>query len=467
MEDLVLNRLFFAVLAISIIILLIFRLYLKLLHNYHLTIQKSLLLFATKDLPFYYSSYAIKQECLRKFFSKKPTTLGVLSHIAMKNITLAFPLVSHQILTKKTSLPILLLDAKISLLLNHRERFSHIMQNLKTPSFIAPTAIKAQYLYLSSLNEMYLTDMLSASSHCSQALRLYQKLGYIYEEAECYMVLMHIYRISGVQDVAFSMLQEAEKIYNHLAISAKQSEVQAYFGLIELGRENYDVAMQYLLKAAETAQKNNLVNICTSIYNWLGLTSFLNNELNKAEQYLKKVLVKQQTAENVAFAAEMLARIYKTQQNYKQSLRYTEQALIANRQVQNSAGIFESLYLKAEIHYQQKEYATSKNILVELVRHKSPPSTIYYPANAYTLLGLINMQEGELNMAETYFKQAADLEHGRNRLKGAAIDFNNLAELARIKNLPEDAERYLNQAIEYAEKINDEDLKSYLLSKRI
>ncbi len=467
MEDLVFNRLFFAVLAISVIIFAIFKLRFKLLHNCRIAAQKSLGAFTERELPFYYSSYALKQECVRKFFRLKPTVYGVLSRAAMKNIKLAAPLIRRKTQTAEQPSDILLLDAQVSLLLNDRERFGHIMQNLALVPLFAPQRLKAQYLYLSAHHEMYLTDMLSASEHCSSALRLYQKLGFMYEEAECFMTLMHIYRISGVQDVAFSMLQEAEKLYKCLHMGAKLAEVQAYFGLIELGRENYAVAAAYLVKAAEIARNYNLTDTRISVYNWLGLAKYLSGKPARAKYYFQKVWTVQATDEARAFATEMLARIYKDEGRYKQALRFAERALAANRRAGNSAGIFESLYLKAEILYVRQEFAESKKILTELIRRKSPPSSIYYPANAYTLLGVINLREENLDIAETLFKQAADLEHGHNRLKGAAIDFNNLAELARMKNMPEEAERYLNQAVEYAEKVNDEKLKAYLLSKRI
>jgi hypothetical protein len=74
-------------------------------------------------------------------------------------------------------------------------------------------------------------------------------------------------------------------------------------------------------------------------------------------------------------------------------------------------------------------------------------------------------KEHNLSQARTLFKQAADLEHAQNRLKGAALDYNNLAELERLEGSETVAKTYLEQAIRYAEEIEDEELKSYLQSK--
>ena len=102
-----------------------------------------------------------------------------------------------------------------------------------------------------------------------------------------------------------------------------------------------------------------------------------------------------------------------------------------------------------------------------LIKHaeKAPAFTTFYPANAYTLLGLINLRQDRLNTARTLFKQAIDLENSQNRIKGAAIDYNNLAELALREGSGEEARTYLQQALSYAEMLEDEELKNYLKAK--
>lgn len=422
------------------------------------------MLFKQKELPFYYSSYAIKQEYFHKFFHLKPQLEIVLSRAAMKNIYLAAPLIKRTI-RRTENLHLYLLDAQISLLLNNRSRFHHIIEHTKINLSKIPLHLKAQYLYLSALNKLYLTDMLSASQQCSAALKIYQKLNFTYETAECYQALAHIYRISGVHDVAFTMLKEAQKAYSLINMKAKIAEINAYLGLNEIGRENYKTAHQYLITALEITNQYKLFQTRSAIYNWLGLTRYLNQNLQRAKYYFQKAWTSNQTPESKAFATEMLARIYLQQQNYRQALTFAKRAFITNKQIQNPAGIFENLYLQAEILYILEKYSESEAILTRLIRRKSAPSTIFYPANAYTLLGLVNLKKNNLTAAETLFKQAADLEHSQNRLKGAAIDYNNLAEIAHQQGMYEMAATYLKQALSYAESINDKELISYLSSK--
>ena len=150
---------------------------------------------------------------------------------------------------------------------------------------------------------------------------------------------------------------------------------------------------------------------------------------------------------------------------YPQALNCAGEALALHRLDNHRPGIFENLYLKAEILYASNDYEQSAEILTALIKEKTPAFTTFYPANAYTLLGLINLRQDRLNAARTLFKQAVDLENSQNRIKGAAIDYNNLAELALREGSGEEARTYLQQALSYAEMLEDEELKNYLKAK--
>ncbi|MBQ2884921.1 MAG: hypothetical protein IJE43_14280, partial [Alphaproteobacteria bacterium] len=165
------------------------------------------------------------------------------------------------------------------------------------------------------------------------------------------------------------------------------------------------------------------------------------------------------------FAQEMLARINLKNNKLKQALTNVNKAIRSYQQTKHHVGIFENLYLKAEILYQKEDFKQSKDILTALIKQKMPHSTTYYPANAYTLLGLINLAENNINLATTLFKQALDLEHSQDRLKGAIVDYNNLAEISKIKGDKDEENKYLNLALNYAKEIDDKELIQYLEKK--
>lgn len=466
MKDFGIKALFFAEIILGVIITVIFIVRFRFLKYCKNKAETWLSYYQKKDIPFYYSSYAIKQACKYDFSGKSyPTADRLITHAMLcPNSLDILPWVKKARLEHPENFALPLLKAHIYLSADKPVQFRHTMQNLRLP-LTAAKHEKAQYYYFSALNELYETNMGKASEFCSKALKIYQKLGFVYEEAECYLLLTQIYRITGIFDVAETMLKEADKHFRQLKMTAKKAECMAYYGLISFGREQYDFAIRYLAGAAAIAKRNKLIRSYADINNWLGLAFYMNRKSGKAEKHFLIALKNAQTKECKAYAAEMLSRIRYQNRDYKNALKYINAALSVSDFQVNPAGFLENLYIKAEILFAKQDNIQSKKILTRIIRKKLPPSTPFYAANAYTLLGLIHLKENDLNKAKTLFKEAADLEHGKNRLKGAAVDYNNLAEIARIEGNTKVAEIYLKQALTYAKDIEDKELQAYLKAK--
>ena len=86
MKDFGLQLLFFAEIIIGLSIAVVFIVRFRLLKYCKISAQESLIPFKTKDLPFYYSSYAVKQECVRHFFHLPPDINSVLMQEAANDI---------------------------------------------------------------------------------------------------------------------------------------------------------------------------------------------------------------------------------------------------------------------------------------------------------------------------------------------------------------------------------------------
>jgi hypothetical protein len=465
LKDLIINRLFFIELgfiALFIAMILLRLRYIKLCKNLQ---NKYLNLASNKDIPIFYSSSLIKQEAIAKFFKLPFKKETALKRALVKNITTNIKLLERTIKNHPTNYRLLLLYAKVCLLNGNQTTFDHILETIKIP-FYAPKYCKANYYYLRAQYNLHQTDMMSASKDFSKALKLYKKLHFSYEEAECYLALSQTYRISGIYDVAYTMLKEAKKIFSLLKIDAKTAEATAYMGLIELGRENYTPAKEYLNDALQICQNANKPKTLNDIKNWQGLIMFLEKDYKNSKKYYTEIEKSPEASlQSKGFAEEMLARISLKNNQLKNALSYANKAIKTYQQTNHAVGIFENLYLKAEILYQKEDFKQSKDILSALIKQKTPHSTIYYPANAYTLLGLINLAENNINLATTLFKQALDLEHSQDRLKGAIVDYNNLAEISKLKGDKNEETKYLNLALNYAKDIKDQELINYLEKK--
>ena len=195
------------------------------------------------------------------------------------------------------------------------------------------------------------------------------------------------------------------------------------------------------------------------------MLQFINKDMLLAKKYFSKAYTIDTAPATKAFAADMLARWHIAQNDDEEALQYIKKALDYNTHLNYVAGIFENLYLRAEIYYNRADYEQSKKILTSLIKNYRGHAAVYYPSNAYTLLGLIEFKQNNLNQAQSLFKEALDLEHAQNRLKGAAIDYNNLAELAILKNNQKEAKKYFEQALVHAREIDDKELIDYFTSK--
>ena len=308
MQDLTLTDIFFIPLLLGGLAVLCFAARIRLLHRCRVAADASLHPLRQKDLPLFYSSYYLKQSCVRRFFRLPQTLEAGLAALAAETPAAALPEVQKALRAAPRNWRLQMLCAELCRILNRRAEFQHIVEQIRLPSpasvlfrvplsapaFLrfplpVPSALKADFLLLTALGELYQTDMYSASAHCSQALRLYQKNGFAWEEAECYMALAQIYRISGVFDVAFTMLREAKKIWQELGIPAKQAETEAYFGLAEIGRENYAAAEEYLAAAARICAEHNLIQTGADVKNWQGLTAYLRHEDDRAAEVFSAV----------------------------------------------------------------------------------------------------------------------------------------------------------------------------------
>ena len=466
MQELGLTGIFFIPLALGTAAVIFFVMRFRLLHEIRIAAQKSLSALQKKDLPVFYSSYWLKNACIRRFLRLPPSMESRLARRAADNPGQTRRILARLIRKQPHNAALLLMYADLCRLLHCRGEFQHAVSRIKLPFFF-PSALKADYLRLCALDSLYQTDMLAASSQCSGALKLYQKSGFAFEEAECYLCLAQIYRISGVFDVAETMLREAAKIYKELSAHAKYAETEAYRGLVEIGRENYPAAGEYLEAAAAVCRQYRLEKTGADIANWQGLACYLQKSLPSAKRFFASVLHRQSQAspEAKAFAAEMAARIGLQKKDFAAAVRRADEAVLIHRSLHHRPGIFENLYLKAEILYTAADYNRSAEILTALIKEKMPPSSIYYPANAYTLLGLIYLETGRLGPARTMFKNAVDMENSQNRLKGAAIDYNNLAELALREGCRDEARTCLERALKYAETLEDKELAAYLEDK--
>ena len=410
-----------------------------------------------KDIPFFFSTYYEKKNPLFLSSSEKE-----ILPILYKNLKKA-----HQKLkkiSKNDSYKLQLLKIDTDILLNNIPYLD--TPNIKIP-FYAPRALKAKFLYQKALFEIYQTDLLNASNHLSKALKIFKRKKYYFECGECFLAFAKVYKICGNLDISRAMLYEAENIFlNYIKVKPKLAEIKAYHGLNELMYENYENAIKYFECASKICQKNNYNITYSNILNWKALALFKLNQLDTSKSLLNTALeIPKISPYTKAFSYDLLARIYKSKNKLKSALKYIELGLSIAKKLKNEQDLFELNYLKAEVLFLKKDNTNSKAILTQLIEKKSSPKAPYFKANAYTLLGIISLNENNLKRAQNLFKLALDLENSKSRELGLAIDYNNIAEVfIRQKDITS-ANKYLNLALENAIATDNKPLIEFLKNK--
>ena len=167
----------------------------------------------------------------------------------------------------------------------------------------------------------------------------------------------------------------------------------------------------------------------------------------------------------LAFCLQLEGQIFYEKKNYSKAVSSLQKAAELYLQQRNYTAYAESGYSAANALCKINKFAQaeklSKQILNVLKKHKSG----FHVANVYSLLGLINMENNNLSVAEKWLQKSLTLEQQSNRYTGAAADAVNLAITQQLRGNIEQAHKYSQQALEFAKKTEDNEFIELIKSK--
>lgn len=308
-------------------------------------------------------------------------------------------------------------------------------------------------------------DLLSATENGTRAVRLFNKQGYFYEEAETHLLLGTIYRISAVEDVSQFMLEAARKIFQSLGAGRKEAEALGNLGMLMVMQSRFEEADDYFQKAREIYHPDGQQLGEAEIINQEALTALIKKDFNEARRLAETALGMHQDIKNqegTAFSLELLGHLESETKNWKQALEHAKQAQKIYSKTSNAAALLEALFLEAKANFELEENKAAEDILRKIIDFSKSHSSCFHVANAYNLLGLIYLKQGNLQRAKGLFQQSLDCELHNDRASGAAIDYANIAMIEYRRGQQEQAEKTLSTALEYAKADGETDLAKYL-----
>lgn len=357
---------------------------------------------------------------------------------------------------KKLSPPYKIAAAAIAHLLFADQDLDFWLKQLKKQRL--PLALSAKRKYLSAIVYLQEGDMLSASEQASHALRIFQKKHYVFEEAETYLLLAEIYRISCVNDIAQTMLESALKIFKEAGLSLFQAQTTALSGMLMLFENRLEEAEDKFDKALKIHDDKLLQ---ADIFNQQALLKLAQKDEVNALKIAKSALKLHQKAENdrgIAFSRQLIGHfLLNSEFPQKAASEALKAAKIYLRQ-QNFSAYAESLYLEARALCKLEQYDKAEKILRQILHESWLHSLNFHTANAYSLLGLIYLQKHDLSRAKALLQQSLHLEQNHNRCNGLAADYANIALVENLSGDRDAAAENRKIALEYAQKTGDTDL---------
>ena len=323
--------------------------------------------------------------------------------------------------------------------------------------------------YLEAAAAMRDGDLLTASEKASESLKLLRRDGAVYEAAKAYFLLGTVYRISAVSDVAQLMFTEAADIFQRLGADKDAAETIGSRGMLMAAENRLDDA------AADFAKALKLFHDCgcqkgeADILNQQALTALMFGNATEAWELAEAAAAMQKAAgqtDGNGLSAEILSRAAAEKKDWQSSLDYAEEAQQAYQMSGNQPGLFEALLLQARACLETGNNEKAESILRWLIEQTKKHQSCFHVANAYNLLGIIYLKQGDLQRAKGLFQQSLSCESSNNRTDGMAIDYANLALIEYRLGQQEQGDKTVQTALEYARAFGETDL-SQLLEKQL
>ncbi len=324
---------------------------------------------------------------------------------------------------------------------------------------------QARLNYIQSWLALAEGDLLSASQKAAGAAKFFQKNNMLYEEAQTYLLSGTIYRVSAVTDTADFMLRTAAEIFAAIGANAKQAEAYGHLGMLMVMQERFEEARDYFGKAQNLFKYAKDMNGYAEILNQQALTDLIDNNPKKAAKTAaeaEKIFKDLADARGQAMSLDIAAQIAAGQAQWKKAAGKAAAAYKLYEQTDNRPAKLEMELLLAQADFETAKTATAEKRLRKIIAEDKSCKSCFHIANAYNLLGIIYLQQGDLRRAEGIFQQSLSAELQNERWYGAAIDYANIALTAYRRGHKDNGDKNREMAIKCAQDAGAESLAEIL-----
>jgi tetratricopeptide (TPR) repeat protein len=312
---------------------------------------------------------------------------------------------------------------------------------------------RAAKLYYQAFFALDNGDMLSATNMAQEAGKLFDKEKAFIEEARAYILMGTIYRISMMQDVAQVMFETALNIYKKLGVETGVADALGNLGMLMVSQLRFNEALDYFSQSLEINKNLKRESAVVNVLNQTGLMRILNKEYDDALRVLEESLdmaLRIKYPLGKAFCESLIANLKYQQRLWDDAVEFSSKAADFYKNSTEVSSYLECLYLKSLALFEKNEFDQAADVLRKVISINSERPSCFHVANAYSLLGLIDLQLKNYKSAKSLLQQSLNLEHKNDRFSCIATDYANLSLIETRLGNNDQAKDNLEAALEFA-----------------
>ncbi len=358
--------------------------------------------------------------------------------------------------------------AELYFLTGEKEKGLKLLEN--TSSVVRNRYLYAVKNYLLAQDALNWGGLQEASEYGAAAVAGFEKEHAFYEAARVQILLGTIYRVAAMSDVSEIMLRAAQKIYEKINCPEGVADTCGNLGMLMVMQKRFEEAENYFDQAKRINRELGRKTAEAEIINQSALLRLLEGKAGEAHKIAEKALKlhkKQKNSRGEAFSLDIVGYVFLHKKKYKDLIKTAKKAEKLYDSLNDPSSRLNSLYLLASAYFETEDMEKAEQILRTITREAKDNPVNFHIANAYSMLGLIFLQKGELLRAKGLFMQSLQLEQKHDRLNAAAADFANIALVEQKRGQTETAKKNLETAVSFAKACGDAELEQLLQKELI
>jgi tetratricopeptide (TPR) repeat protein len=229
------------------------------------------------------------------------------------------------------------------------------------------------------------------------------------------------------------------------------AKVYSRIGGAYLLKGNYDVCLDYQLKALKIYEQYPFTEEKLKVYNSIALVYYFQEQYDKALQnfnFTEKLLNKHTKKNSIKvhkFKGKLfnnIGIIYASKKQYDLALEYFSRATTFSKKAKDYDNLA-SLYANSGLIYiYSKRYELAEAALIESFQIREKEKNLFGLCKANHLLGILYKNKGELRKSERYLLNSLQLSHQINSLSSREEILKDLSELMSLKEDYKQAYKY-------------------------